>query len=93
MRRMQVGFVRGLVLWTLLLLVVGILMALQAVVSLYGAQQECWFNYPSVACPGGDDPALTRLTFAFFGVPLVWLIGIGMAVLRHAVMRRRSPRP
>jgi heme/copper-type cytochrome/quinol oxidase subunit 1 len=90
---MQVGFARGLVIWTMLLLVVAVLMALQAVVSLYGAQQTCWFNYPSVACPGGDDPALTRLTFAFFGVPLVWLIGIGIAVLGRALMRRRRPRP
>jgi hypothetical protein len=38
-------------------------------------------NYPSVSCPSADDPALARLTFAFFGVPLVWLVGIGLALL------------
>ena len=87
MRRMRGSLVRGLVLWTLLLLAVAVLMALQAVVSLYGAQQACFFNYPSVPCPGGNDPALVRLTFAFFGVPLVWLIGIGLAVLGRTLLR------
>jgi hypothetical protein len=93
MRRTQVSLVRGLVLWTLLLLVVAVLLAVQAVWSLYGAGQACWFNYPSVPCPGGDDPALVRLTLAFFGVPLVWLVGIGLAVLGHALQRRRSAPP
>ena len=87
MRRMRGSLVRGLVLWTLVALVVAVLMAVQAVGSLYAAQQACWFNYPSVPCPGGDDPALARLTFAFFGVPLVWLIGIGLAVLGRALLR------
>jgi len=93
MRRIRVSLVRGLVLWTLFLLVVAVLLAVQAVRSLYGAQQACWFNYPSVPCPGGDDPALVRLTFAFFGVPLAWLVGIGLAVLGHALLRHRSARP
>jgi hypothetical protein len=67
-------------------------MVVQAVVSLYAAQQACFFNYPSVPCPSGNDPALVRLTFAFFGVPLVWLVGIGLAVLGRA-LRRWSGRP
>ena len=93
MRRIRVSLVRGLVLWTLFLLVVAVLLAAQAVGSLYLAQQACWFNYPSVACPSGDDPALARLTFAFFGVPLVWLVGIGLAVLGRALLRRRRTAP
>ena len=93
MRRIRVSLVRGLVLWTLVAIVVAVLMAVQAVVSLYAAGQACWFNYPSVECPNGNDPALVRLTFAFFGVPLVWLIGIGLAVLGRALVRRRSARP
>ena len=93
MRRMRGSLVRGLVIWTLVLVVVAVLLTLQAVWSLYAAQQACWFNYPSVPCPGGDDPALARLTFAFFGVPLVWLVGIGVAVLGYALLRRRSARP
>jgi hypothetical protein len=87
MRRMRGSLVRGLVLWTLVLVVIAVLLTLQAIWSLYAAQQACWFNYPSVPCPSGDDPALARLTFAFFGVPLVWLIGIGLAVLGRALLR------
>jgi heme/copper-type cytochrome/quinol oxidase subunit 1 len=92
MRRIRVSLARGLVFWTLVAIVVAVLMAVQAVVNLYGAQQACFFNYPSVPCPGGGDPALARLTFAFFGVPLVWLIGIGLAVLGRALSRRRIAR-
>jgi hypothetical protein len=77
------------VLWTLLLIVVAVLLAAQAIWSIYNGQQACFFNYPSVPCPSGNDPALVRLTFAFFGVPLVWLVGIGLAVLGHALLRRR----
>lgn len=80
---------RHLVLWTLFLFVVAVLLAVQAVWSLYGAQQACFFNFPAVECPGGDDPAVARLTFAFFGVPLVWLAGIVLAVLGRALLRRR----
>jgi hypothetical protein len=93
MERIRGSLVRGLVLWTLFLLVVAVLLALQAVGSLYVAQQDCFLNYPSVPCPSGNDPALARLTFAFFGVPLVWLVGIGLAVLGRALLRRRSARP
>ena len=93
MRWIRVSLVRGLVIWTLVAIVVAVLMAVQAVGSLYAAQQACFLNYPSVPCPGGDDPALARLTFAFFGVPLVWLIGIGLAVLGRAMLRRWSGRP
>jgi hypothetical protein len=66
----------GVLLWTLLLLGVAILVAGQAMSSLYSGQQACFFNFPAVACPGGDDPATARLTFAFFGVPAIWLLGI-----------------
>jgi hypothetical protein len=93
MRRMRERLVRGLVLWTLFLLVVAVLLAVQAGWSLYGAQQACFFNYPSVPCPSANDPARTRLTFAFFGVPLVWLVGIGLAVLGRAFLHRRSVLP
>ena len=89
MRRIRVSLVRGLVLWTLLLLVVAVLLVVQAVGSLYGAGQACFFNYPSVPCPSGNDPALVRLTFAFFGVPLMWLLGIGFAVVGRVLQRRR----
>jgi hypothetical protein len=70
--------------WTLLLGAIGVVLALEAMAALYDGQQACFFNYPSVACPAGDDPAVIRLTFAFFGVPLIWLVGIGLLILAMA---------
>ena len=88
MGRFRSRWVRGLALWTLALLVVAVLVAVQAMVSLYDAQQACFFGFPSVPCPAGDDPRVAQLTFAFFGIPLVWLVGLGLAALVWAVRRR-----
>jgi hypothetical protein len=79
-------FVRIVVAWTLVVFLFGILLVLQALWSLSSAQQACFANYPAVPCPGGDDPAVARLTFAFIGVPLVWAAGIAGLILR---MRHR----
>jgi len=38
-------------------------------------------DYPAVPCPGNDDPAVTALTIAFFGLPGVWLVGLVVAVV------------
>jgi hypothetical protein len=84
------GMLRVLVAWTLVALVIGIGVAIQAMSSLNDGQQACFFNYPAVPCPGNDDPAIARLTFAFFGVPLVWLLGIGLVALGSALQHRRA---
>jgi hypothetical protein len=75
--------------WTLLVGAIGIVLALEATLSLYDGQQACFFNYPAVACPAGDDPAVVRLTVAFFGVPLVWLVGIVLVIVAWARRSRR----
>ena len=75
------------------MLVLAVLLSVQATGSLIFAGQDCFFGYPAVPCPSGQDPALIRLTIAFFGVPLVWLIGIGAAIAWRAVRRRRSIEP
>lgn len=93
MRERRGRMLRVLVAWTLVLLVVAALVAAQAVLSLYEGQQACFFNYPSVACPAMDDPAVTRLTFAFIGVPLIWAAGIGLALVARAWRRRRRASP
>jgi hypothetical protein len=80
--------VRTLVAWTLGMLLIGVLLAVQALWSLHNAQQACFFDYPAVPCPGGDDPAVARLTLAFFGVPLVWVVGIVVAALALRMRRR-----
>jgi hypothetical protein len=83
----------GAVLWTALLLVLASLVAGEAISSLYAGNQACFFNYPADACPGGDDPATARLTFAFFGVPAIWLLGVIVGLVGLAVRRSRRQAP
>jgi hypothetical protein len=93
MKRMRGRLLRAALLWTLAMVVIAVLLAVQATWSLISGGQDCFFNYPAVPCPSATDPAIARLTFAFFGVPLVWLAGIGLAVVGRAVRRRRSAPP
>lgn len=69
---------------------VAIVLALEAALSLDRAQQACFFNYPGTPCPSRDDPAVVRLTVAFFGLPVVWLIGLGVISLMSWRTRRRD---
>ena len=75
--------------WTGLLLALAIAIAGEAIATLYGGQQACFFNSPAVACPGAGDPAAARLTFAFFGVPAIWLLGIIVMIVALVVRRSR----
>jgi hypothetical protein len=93
MRRLRSRAARAIVLWTLLVLVAAILLSVQATGSLIFAGQDCFFSYPAVPCPSASDPALVRLTFVFFGLPLIWLLGIGLAVAWRVLRGRgRGPR-
>jgi hypothetical protein len=88
MGRIRGRFARGMLLWTLSVFVLAALLAAQAIASLLAAQQRCFFYYPQVPCATGNDPAVTRLTLAFFGLPVLWLAGICLAVLGRALLRR-----
>jgi hypothetical protein len=92
MRRTQSRLVRIVVLWSVFTLVVAIVLAAEAVMSLIDAQQACFVNFPATPCPASDDPAVVRLTVAFFGVPLGWLVGLGVLGLARSVMRREASR-
>ena len=81
-----------IVLWTLFILLVAVLLSVQATGSLVFAGQDCFLDYPAVPCPSATDPALVRLTFVFFGLPLIWLGGIGVALVSRAARARRRRR-
>jgi hypothetical protein len=92
MRRFS-GNLRVALVWTLVMLGVAIVVALEALSNLVEAQQACFFNYPAITCPASDDPAVGRLTFAFIGVPLIWLVGIGIVGLTSMWQHRRGAKP
>ena len=93
MRPFRSRWARGVALWSLALLVVAVVLAVTAVAGLIDAQQACFFGFPSVECPDGQDWRVSLLTFAFFGVPLIWLAGLVVAIVGRAVVARRSERP
>ena len=79
-------------LWTLALLVVALVSAAFAAASLVDAQQACFMGFPSVACPEGQDWRVGLLTFAFLGVPLIWLMGLFVAIAGRAVSKEQRKR-
>jgi hypothetical protein len=90
-RRVRFGW---LVLWTLIASLVAAAVVMGALVSLLDADQACFFGYPSVPCPGPDDPAIRILRLACIGLPSIW--GAGIVVLAWAggrFHRRRHPAP
>jgi hypothetical protein len=97
MRSPHAGWSRGrlariLVLWTLFMLIVAIALATEAMLTLNQAEQACFFNFPATPCPAVDDPAVTRLTMAFVGVPLAWGIGLVVIGLVWSIARRDASR-
>lgn len=82
--------VRILVVWTVVMLIVTIALATEAILSLNQAEQACFFNFPVTPCPAVDDPAVTRLTMALVGVPLAWGIGLVVVGLLGSVARRNA---
>ena len=84
----------GVLLWTVLMLAATVALAVIALASLANAQQACFFGAGSVPCPDGQDWRVRLFTFALFGVPAIWLIGVGVAIAGWVlVSRRRGSRP
>ena len=88
MDRLRSRWVRWVVLWTVVLLVIATVVAVAATASLYDAQQRCFLD-SSVPCPSGDDPRVGQLTLALVGIPLVWLTGIGLTAVAWVVRQRQ----
>jgi uncharacterized BrkB/YihY/UPF0761 family membrane protein len=83
-RRARWRAARPAIAWTLGAFLVAVVIAIIATVSLYDAQQRCF--YGTDPCPGADDPRLAWLVVAFFVVPLIWLLGLLLLAVR-AMMR------
>jgi hypothetical protein len=80
------------VVWTLASFVAAIVLAMFAMASLYEAQQACFFAFPSVPCPDGQDWRVGLLTFALLGVPFIWLVGLVVATAGRAVAKKQGER-
>lgn len=89
MRTSRSWWSRGVLLWTLALLIVAIVIAVYAIAGLMDAQQVCFMSFPSVACPDGQDWRVGLLNFVFFGIPLIWLTGVVLAVAGRAAAKGR----
>jgi hypothetical protein len=87
MRRVRNPWLRGLIAWSLVLLVVAIVVAFDAISSLYDAQQACFFQ-TTTPCPEPGDPKEVQLAIAFVGIPLVWLTGLVIGIAGWAVTER-----
>lgn len=79
-------------LWTALMAIVAIVVAGQAIVSLYDSQQACFFQSGAVPCPAGDDPRVAQITVGFIGVPLAWAVGVAVGTLAWAMKRHLHAR-
>lgn len=85
---------RGLIVWSLVMLVVAIVVAVDAMAALYDAQQACFFTGTPETCPEPGDPKEIQLAVAFVGIPLVWAIGLVIGIAGRAISERnRRPRP
>ena len=92
MRRLvRTRFTRAIVIWSACLVLLAVVIAAEATWSLIRADEACFVAYPSTPCPTVGDPALTRLTFAFIGVPLIWFVGMAAAFVGRELGRRRVP--
>jgi hypothetical protein len=79
----------SLALWSILVGVVAIALAIGALATLDAANQRCFLDYPSAPCPGVDDPAMRSLELALFGMPVIWLAGVVVILVRVRVARSK----
>jgi hypothetical protein len=86
MRRLRSPLLRAFLVWTVVLLAAAILLAFGAIIGFVRAQDACFFQ--TAPCPGSDDPNLVQLAVAFFGIPLIWLIGVLLGAIGQALAAR-----
>jgi hypothetical protein len=82
---------RAFLVWTIALAVLAIVLALDAVMELLHADDACFFQVGP--CPEFGDANHVRLAIAFFGIPLVWLVGVLVGAVARAIARRGRTTP
>jgi hypothetical protein len=87
MRQLRSPWTRAFIVWTVTLLVAAVLLAAIAVNGLLRAADACYFQIGPCAEVG--DPANVQLAFAFFGIPLIWVVGVLVGAACRAVAGRR----
>ena len=88
--RLTSPWVRAFVIWSAVLLIASILVAIAAIVGFLRADDACFFQLGP--CPELGDENFTRLEFAVFGIPLIWLVGVIAGAVGHAIAARRRQR-
>ena len=87
MQQLRSPWARAFLVWTVVVLAVAALVAIDAVAGLLRAADDCWFGLSP--CSPKDDPHLVQLQVAFFAIPAIWLAGVLIGVVAHAFARRR----
>jgi hypothetical protein len=77
--------------WTIALAVLAFVLAVDAVMGLLRADDACFFQVGP--CPEFGDANHVRLAIAFFGIPLVWLVGVVVGAVARAMARRGRTTP
>ena len=91
MRLIHSPWARAFLVWTLVLAVAAILLALVAVIGLLRADDACFFQVGP--CPEFGDVNHVRLAIAFFGIPLLWLVGVLFGAVARVLVRRSRATP
>ncbi len=91
MRLIKSSWTRAFIVWTVVLAVAAIVLAVVAVMGLLRADDACFFQIGP--CPEFGDVNHVRLAIAFFGIPLIWLVGVLIGAVARVLARRRRATP
>lgn len=86
MRRLRSPWTRAFLIWAGVSLVATLIVAADASLGLYNAQQACFFQ--TAPCPDASHVKVIQLQFAFLGMPLIWVVGVAAGAVARAVRGR-----
>jgi hypothetical protein len=86
MHELKSPWTRAFLVWTIVALVAAIVVAVDAVIGLLRSADACFFQ--TGPCSQAGDPDVIQLQVAFFGIPLVWLLGVLVGAVGRAIAGR-----